>query len=149
MGQTRSIKIRLPDSEDLCLALEPAKSGAMQDAVPVSLRRMPMILGRGRALLVSTLKQEFVHIFRKRRMSNIEQQISKCFLHFCGSIFLVRYSIFVFTVYKSWSARFSNIQMRRGDHLNDGADPNLQEKSCPIEPLPQGPEHPSSNHFRT
>ena len=61
VSQACAIKIRLSDAENLGFSLKPAKRRAVQNAVPVPFRRMPMILGRRRAFLVSTLQQKFVH----------------------------------------------------------------------------------------
>jgi hypothetical protein len=55
VGQPSAIKIRLPDSEDLCLPLQPAKGCAVKHAIPIPFCCMPVVLGRSRILVVSTL----------------------------------------------------------------------------------------------
>ena len=62
VSQSRTIKIRLPDSKNLGFPLESAKSSAMQNTVPIPFGGMAMIFGRSRILLVSPLQQKIVHI---------------------------------------------------------------------------------------
>jgi hypothetical protein len=59
--QPCTVEVRLPDAENLRFPLKPSERCAMQDAVSISFRRMPMVLGRNRILSVSSLQQEFIH----------------------------------------------------------------------------------------
>ena len=61
VSQSRSIEIRLTDAENLRLSLQPPECRAMQNAVPVSLGRMPVIFGRHRVFEISTFQQEIIH----------------------------------------------------------------------------------------
>jgi hypothetical protein len=61
VGKTRAIEIGLANTENLGFPLQPAKRSTMQDTIPVSFRRMPVILRGGRHIFVSPLQQKFIH----------------------------------------------------------------------------------------
>jgi hypothetical protein len=55
VSQARSIEVRLSYAKDLRFPLKPPERGAVQNAIPVSLGRMPMVFRGNRILVISPL----------------------------------------------------------------------------------------------
>jgi hypothetical protein len=61
VGQARAVEIGLAYTENLSLALEPAKRRAVQYAVSIVLGCVPVVFAGRRRFRVLPLKQKFVH----------------------------------------------------------------------------------------
>ena len=96
VGQAGPIKIRLADPENLGLSLEPAECRTVQDSIPISFGRMPVIPWGSRAFGITPLQQKLVHSLTTITWNAPATRlaaISRAFQAAAGYCWLLHYSL--------------------------------------------------------